>query len=298
VRARRWARAAAGALCAVAAFGVAGSAWAGAVEGPTVFLAANGWTDCGGGLGGSERLTTVGTGPATGHALHGHRYCPTRAATVTYYFYAYDSSFRNICERPERACDPTVPFGAYAAVTLAMEPGDFEPGGRCHGDGCPVVAPLPAANGAAIRLVVAEAVDDTGRYGLTHAVRWDPTPIPEPPPVPEPPPPVPGLAPEPPTSEPPGWEPAPEAPAPQPPTPEPEPPAQDPPASEPPAAEPPAAEPPATAPPAPPTEPVLQLPAPGVRAPESPDPDTPSTSGPTADPPPAGGRLAARLRLA
>ena len=202
-RARRWARAAGGALCAATVLGAAGPAWAGTVQGPTRSVAAGEWTDCGDGSGGTERLTTVGTGPATGHALHEHRYCPTRAATVTYYFYAYDSSFRNICERPERPCDPAVPFGAYAAVSLATEPGDFEPGGRCHEDACPVVAPLPASDAPAIRLVLAEAVDDTGRYGLTHSVRWDPTPIPEPDPAPDPDPP----SAEPPVSDPPAYEP-------------------------------------------------------------------------------------------
>jgi hypothetical protein len=197
-------------------------AYAGTIEGPRAFVAANGWTDCGNGLGGSERLTSVGTGPATGHVLHEHRYCPTRPASVTYYFYAYDRSFRNICERPERVCDPAVPFGAYAAVTLEMQPGDFEPGGRCHDDGCPVVAPLPAANDAAIRLVLAESVADTGAYGLTLTLPWDPTPIPEPDPP---------VVPEPPAADPPA-EPAPE------------PPAVDPPPGDAPA-EPPAADPPA-----------------------------------------------------
>lgn len=220
-RARRWARAAGGAVCAVAALGVAGPAWAGTVAGPSVDAAANGWSDCGDGLGGSERLTTVGTGAATGHALHEHRYCPTRPASVTYYFYAYDTSFRNICDRPERPCDPAIPFHAYAAVTLAMAPGDFGPGGRCHEDGCPVVAPLPAGNGAAIRLVIAEAVDDTGAYGLTHMVGWDPTPTlspePDPAPVPRPP------TPDPPASDRPASEPAPDPPAPEPPASEPAP---------------------------------------------------------------------------
>src|SRR4051794_33504934 len=61
-----------GALCAAAALGVAGPAGAAPNPGPTAFLAANAWSDCGDGLGGSERLTTVGTGPATGHALHEH----------------------------------------------------------------------------------------------------------------------------------------------------------------------------------------------------------------------------------
>jgi hypothetical protein len=239
-RARRRARVAGAMLGAVTALGVAGPAWAGTIAGPTVFVAANGWTDCGDGTGGSERLTTVGTGPATGHALHEHRYCPTRPASVTYYFYAYDRSFRNICDRPERVCDPDVPFGAYAAVTLAMQPGDFEPGGRCHEDGCPVVAPLPAANGAAIRRVIAEAVADTGAYGPTLALPWDPTPTAPPDPAPVPPDPSAPDPPAEPSPEPPGSEPAPEPPASEP---APEPPTSDPPASEP-APEPTAPEPP------------------------------------------------------
>jgi hypothetical protein len=289
-RGRRWVRGAGGVLCALAALGAAGVASAAPKPGATVFPAANEWTDCGAGIGGSERLVTVGTGAATGHAVHEHRYCPTRPATVTYYFYAYDASFRNICELPASVCDPAIPFGAYAAVTLAMEPGDFEPGGRCHEDGCPAVAPLPAANRSAIRFVVAESVDDTGAYGLTHRVAWDPTPVP----VPEPPAPAPEPVPEPPAPEP---QPAPEPPAPEPapgsPTPAPAP-APESPAPEPqPAPEAPAPE--APGPEAPAPEP--QLPDPGTAPPAEPGPETPGASGPAADPPPPGGALAGRLEL-
>jgi hypothetical protein len=296
-RGRRWARRAGGVLCALAALGAAGVASAAPKPGATVFPAANAWTDCGAGIGGSERLVTVGTGASTGHAVHEHRYCPTRPASVTFYFYAYDASFRNICELPASVCDPAIPFGAYAAVTLAMGPGDFEAGGRCHEDGCPAIAPLPAANRSSIRFVVAESVDDTGAYGVTHRVAWDPTPLPapEPPapapePVPDPPAPGPEPAPEPPAPGSPGPEPAPEpqpepAPAPEPPMPAPAPaPVPEPPAPEPvPAPESPAPEP--------------QLPDPGTPPPAEPGPETPPVSGPAADPPPPGGALAGRLRL-
>jgi hypothetical protein len=282
-RGRRWARGAGGVLRALAALGAAGVAPAAAKPGATVFPAANEWTDCGAGVGGSERLVTVGTGPSTGHTVHEHRYCPTRPATVTYYFYAYDASFRNICELPASVCDPAIPFGAYAAVTLAMEPGDFEPGGRCHEDGCPAVAPLPAENRSTIRFVIAESVDDTGAYGMTHRVAWDPTPVP----LPEPPATAPEPAPEPPAPEP----------GPGPPAPEPQP-IPDAPAE--PAPEPSPA-PDTTTPggPAPePSAPAPQLPDPGTPPPSEPGPDTPPASGPAADPPPPGGALAGRLRLA
>jgi hypothetical protein len=267
-RGRRWARGGA-ALCALVAIGMAGVATAAPWPGPTVFPAANAWSDCGSGIGGAERLVTVGTGPATGHAVHEHRYCPTRPASVTYYFYAYDASFRNICDLPQSPCDPAIPFGAYAAVTLSMEPGDFAPGGRCAEDGCPAVAPLPAGNGSTIRFVVVESVDDTGAYGVTHRVRWDPTPIPAPQvPVPDP---VPEPEPAPPADP---------APAPDP-APQPEAPSPDPEA-------PPPAEPPAAGP---------QLPDPGEEPSVEPGPGMPPVSGPTADPPLPAGTLADRLGL-
>jgi hypothetical protein len=180
----RVARATGRALAAIAvaggALGGAGAAMAETVHGPTAFLAPTAWTDCGDGLGGSERLSTVAAGATAGLALHEHRYCPTRPVTVSYHFYAYDEADRNVCARLQTVCDPSLPFDAFVVATVTWSPGDFAPGGACFASGCPVIGALPIGNAAAIKNVIVEAIDDAGDYGLTHNVRWDPAPPAEP----------------------------------------------------------------------------------------------------------------------
>lgn len=162
-------------LVAIAALlGGAGAAEAATRTGPTVLLRPTPWTDCGDGTGGSERLATVATDAAHGYALHEHRYCPTRPVTVSYHFYAYDASDRNICALLGHACDRSLPFGAFAVSTVTFTPADFALGGACFLTGCPVIGALPAGNVAQIKNVIVEPIDDAGSYGVTHNVLWDP----------------------------------------------------------------------------------------------------------------------------
>jgi hypothetical protein len=151
--------------------------------GPTVFPKPSSWSDCGDGFGGSERLSTIAAGAASGYALHEHRYCPTRPVTVSYYFYAYDAGDRNICALVDNRCDQSLPFDAFAVTTVAFGPGDFALGGLCSEAGCPVTGALPESNLAPIKNVIVETIDDAGEYGVTHNVLWDPTSAPAPAPA-------------------------------------------------------------------------------------------------------------------
>jgi hypothetical protein len=162
----------------------AGTAHAQTRTGPTVFPKPTSWSDCGDGFGGSERVSTVAAGATTGYALHEHRYCPTRPVTVSYYFYAYDQSDRNICALADNRCDESLPFDAFAVASVTFGPGDFAPGGFCSAAGCPVTGALPEGNPTSIKNVIVEPVDDAGVYGVTHNVLWDPMPTPTPAPAP------------------------------------------------------------------------------------------------------------------
>lgn len=152
--------------------GLVSPAAADTTRGPAVPMKASDWTDCGNGLGGVERLSTLPASATAGVALHEHRYCPTRPATVSYVFYAYDAADRNICTLAETTCDPSVPHDAFAVVTATWRPGDFTLGGDCYPRGCPLRAELPAGTTTEVKNVVAEAIDDAGAYGLVHNVSW------------------------------------------------------------------------------------------------------------------------------
>lgn len=139
-------------------------------------FAAHDWARCttNPNLGGAERLDTQPTNRTQGTATLIPSYCgPLRTVTITYRFFAYNSSGQNICLTAGVNCQ-ALPENAFSSISKTYTVGQFNSGGSCYNFACPVTVNLPSINGGDIVTITQKNIDDVGVRGPLSSTAWTP----------------------------------------------------------------------------------------------------------------------------